>query len=142
MVATVAVVVVTHNLAQGVLVGVLLSALFFARNVGQYLGVESSLSPDGLHRTYVVTGQVFFTSTEKFVAAFDFGEALQRVTIDLTRAHFWDLTAVHSLDTVVLKFRREGAEVELLGLNEASATLIDRFAVHDRQGATDELLAH
>jgi SulP family sulfate permease len=142
MVATVAVVVVTHNLAQGVLVGVLLSALFFARNVGQYLGIDSSLSADGLHRTYVVAGQVFFTSTEKFLAAFDFGEALQRVTIDLNRAHFWDLTAVHSLDTVVLKFRREGAEVELLGLNEASATMIDRFAIHDKPGATDELLAH
>lgn len=142
MVATVAVVVVTHNLAQGVLVGVLLSALFFARNVGQYLRVDSSVTPDGLHRTYEVVGQVFFTSTEKFLAAFDFGEALQRVTIDLTRAHFWDLTAVNSLDKVVIKFRREGAEVELIGLNEASATLIDRFAVHDKPGAVDELLAH
>jgi SulP family sulfate permease len=142
MVATVAVVVVTHNLAQGVLVGVLLSALFFARNVGQYLRVDSSVTADGLHRTYEVVGQVFFTSTEKFLDAFDFGEALQRVTIDLTRAHFWDLTAVNSLDKVVIKFRRDGAEVELIGLNEASATLIDRFAVHDKPGAVEGLLAH
>jgi sulfate permease, SulP family len=142
MAATVVVVVLTHNLALGVLVGVLLSALFFARRVGLYLQIESTLSPDGLHRTYHVVGQVFSTSAEAFLAAFDFREALDRVTIDLTRAHFWDITAVGSLDKVVLKFRREGARVELLGLNEASSTMVDRFAVHDKPGALEALMAH
>lgn len=142
MVSTVLVVVFTHNLAQGVLVGVLLSALFFARRVGQFLRVQSHVSSDGLHRTYEVIGQVFFTSTESFLASFDFGEALDRVTIDLTHAHFWDITAVSSLDKAVLKFRREGADVDLVGLNEASATMVDRFAVHDKPDAIDQLLVH
>ena len=142
MVSTVLVVVFTHNLAQGVLVGVLLSALFFARRVGQFLRVQSHVSSDGLHRTYEVIGQVFFTSTESFLASFDFGEALDRVTIDLTHAHFWDITAVSSLDKAVLKFRREGADVDLVGLNEASATMVDRFAVHDKPDAVDQLLVH
>jgi SulP family sulfate permease len=142
MVSTVVVVVVTHNLAQGVLVGVLLSALFFARRVGRFLRVQSRLSDDGLHRTYEVIGQVFFTSTEAFLEGFDFGEALDRVTIDLTHAHFWDITAVSSLDKAVLKFRREGAQVEIVGLNEASATMVDRFAVHDKPDAIDQLMAH
>jgi SulP family sulfate permease len=142
MVATVVVVVFTHNLALGVLTGVLLSALFFARRVGHFLRIESHLSPDGLHRTYDVVGQVFFTSAEAFVDAFDFREALQRVTIDLTRAHFWDITAVSSLDKVVIKFRREGAAVDLVGLNEASATMVDRFAEYDKPGALEAVTAH
>jgi len=141
MASTVAVVVATHNLALGVMVGVLLSALFFARKVGRLLTVTSALSDDGQHRTYQVVGQVFFTSAEAFLASFDFKEALDRVTIDLTRAHFWDITAVSSLDKVVIKFRREGARVELLGLNEASATMVDRFGIHDKPDAADAILA-
>ncbi|WP_439510242.1 SulP family inorganic anion transporter [Marinimicrobium koreense] len=142
MVSTVAVVVATHNLALGVLVGVLLSALFFARKVGDILYIGSSLSDDGEHRTYHVVGQVFFTSAEQFIDGFDFKEAIEKVTIDLHRAHFWDITAISSLDKVVLKFRREGTDVELIGLNEASATLVDRFAVHDKPDAVERLMGH
>jgi sulfate permease, SulP family len=142
MIATVVVVVMTHNLALGVLLGVLLSALFFARKVGDILYIGSELSDDGLHRRYQVIGQVFFTSAEQFIGGFDFKEAVDKVTIDLSRAHFWDITAISSLDKVVIKFRREGAEVELLGLNEASATLVDRFAVHDKPDAVERLMGH
>ncbi|MDQ2075356.1 SulP family inorganic anion transporter [Marinimicrobium sp. ABcell2] len=142
MVSTVAVVVATHNLAYGVLVGVLLSALFFARKVGDILYVGSELSEDGEQRRYTVVGQVFFTSADQFIDAFDFKEAIDNVTIDLSRAHFWDITAVSSLDKVVLKFRREGTDVELVGLNEASATLVDRFAVHDKPDAVERLMGH
>ncbi|ROQ20550.1 SulP family sulfate permease [Marinimicrobium koreense] len=142
MVSTVVVVVATHNLALGVLVGVLLSALFFARKVGDILYIGSSLSDDGEHRTYHVVGQVFFTSAEQFIDGFDFKEAIEKVTIDLHRAHFWDITAISSLDKVVLKFRREGTDVELIGLNEASATLVDRFAVHDKPDAVERLMGH
>ena len=137
MVATVIVVVMTHDLAQGVLVGVLLSALFFARKVGDILYVGSCLSEDGSHRTYQIIGQVFFTSAEQFVSGFDFKEAIDNVTIDLHRAHFWDITAISALDKVVIKFRREGTDVEITGLNEASATLVDRFAVHDKPDAVE-----
>jgi SulP family sulfate permease len=142
MVTTVVVVVATHNLAIGVFIGVLLAAMFFANKVAQYKYVTSTLSEDGLTRTYKVVGQVFFASADKFVDFFDFKEAVDKVTIDLTQAHFWDITAVAALDKVVLKFRREGTAVEVIGLNEASATLVDRFAVHDKPGAVDNLMGH
>ncbi|HCR1702457.1 TPA: SulP family inorganic anion transporter [Pseudomonas aeruginosa] len=142
MVVTVVVVVATHNLAFGVLAGVLLAAMFFANKVGHYMAISSSLDESGEHRSYNVTGQVFFSSADKFVAAFDFKEALNKVTIDLNRAHFWDITAVAAMDKVVIKFRREGTEVEVLGLNEASATIVDRFGVHDKPDAIDQLMGH
>jgi SulP family sulfate permease len=140
MLATVAVTVGTHDLAQGVFVGVLLSGLFFAHKVGRVLRVDRSLSADGRVRTYTVVGQVFFGSSEAFNAAFDFKEVVDRVHIDVGPAHFWDITAVSALDKVVLKFKREGTEVEVIGLDAASATLVDRFAVHDKPGAVERLM--
>ena len=142
MVATVIVVVATHDLAKGVLVGVLLSALFFARKVGQVLHVGSASLDEGRTRRYTVTGQVFFASADAFVARFDFREVLEKVVIDVTHAHFWDLSAVGALDKVVLKFRREGTGVEILGLNQASATLVDRLGVHDKPGDVEHLMGH
>ncbi|GHC17999.1 SulP family inorganic anion transporter [Aidingimonas halophila] len=140
MLATVVVVVVTHNLAIGVFVGVLLAAMFFANKVGNILYIGSEEVDPGYHRTYRVVGQVFFASSERFSAAFDFKETVEKVTIDLSRAHFWDITAVQALDRVVIKFRREGTEVELVGLNEASATIVDRYAVHDDPAAVEKLM--
>ena len=142
MLATVIVVVATHNLALGVAVGVLLAALFFANKVAHYKYVSSSIDVAGTHRTYTVHGQVFFASADKFVDFFDFKEAIDRVTIDVCQAHFWDITSISALDKVVLKFRREGTEVDVVGLNEASATLVDRFAVHDKPDAVDRLMQH
>ncbi len=135
MLGTVVVTVMTHDLAKGVLTGVLLSALFFSRKVGQVLHVDSTASADGRERTYAVTGQVFFASASDFVARFDFREVLERVVIDVRDAHFWDLSAVGALDKVVLKFRREGSNVEIIGMNAASATIVDRLGVHDKPDA-------
>ncbi len=140
MLATVAVTVITHDLAKGVFVGVLLSGIFFAHKVGKVLRVDSSSSPDGRVRRYSVVGQVFFASSETFHAAFDFKEVVDQVCIDVSRAHFWDITAISALDKVVLKFKREGADVEVVGLNEASATLVDRFGVHDKPDAVEQLM--
>ena len=142
MLATVAVVVLTHNLAIGVLVGVLLSGIFFAWKIAQIFRVTSVLSEDGEARRYIVEGQVFFASAEDFLAAFDFKEALEKVTIDVSRAHIWDISSVAALDTIVLKFRREGADVAVIGLNEASETIVDRLAVHDKPGALERLMGH
>ena len=142
MLATVIVVVATHNLAIGVFVGVLLAAMFFANKVAHYKSVRSSLSEDGRTRTYTVVGQVFFASADKFVDAFDFKEAVDTVVIDLCQAHFWDLTSVAALDKALLKFRREGTTVKVVGLNEASATIVDRFGVHDQPDAADKLISH
>lgn len=142
MIATVVTVVATHNLAIGVLVGVLLSGLFFASKVAQIFRVTSTLSDDQKERTYVVEGQVFFASAERFMKSFDFREAVEKVHLDVSRSHIWDLTGVGALDTVVLKFRREGTEVELIGMNEASATLVDKLAIHDKPDAFDRLMSH
>jgi SulP family sulfate permease len=140
MLATVVMVVVTHDLARGVLVGVLLSGFFFAHKVGLVLYVASRSEDEGRARHYQVIGQVFFASADRFVASFDFKEVIDKVRIDVSRAHFWDITAVSALDKVVVKFRREGTDVDVIGLNEASATMIDRFAVHDKPDAVVQLM--
>ena len=142
MLATVAVTVYTHDLARGVLTGVLLSGFFFAHKIAQILLIEAQTEDDGETRSYAIYGQVFFASADRFVDAFDLDASPRRVRIDLTHAHFWDITAVNALDKVVLKFRRKGAEVEVLGLNEASATLVDRFGVHDKDIADGILMGH
>lgn len=142
MIATVVTVVYTHNLAIGVLVGVLLSGIFFAAKIAQLFRVTSTLSEDGRHRTYVVEGQLFYGSVEDFMTALDFREAVERVTIDVSRAHIWDISSVQALDMAVLKFRRDGAEVEIAGMNKATETIVDRLAVHDKPGALDKLMAH
>lgn len=142
MLATVVVVVVTHNLALGVLTGVLFSGIFFAWKIAQIFRVTSSLSDDETTRTYVVEGQLFFASSDAFTASFDFREALERVVIDVSRAHIWDISSVQALDMAVLKFRREGAEVELVGLNAASETIVDKLGTFDQPDALDRLSEH
>ena len=142
MLATVVVVVITHDLARGVLVGVLLSGFFFAHKVGQVLHVSSRTEDEGRTRAYTIAGQVFFASAERFINAFDYKEVIDTVRIDVSRAHFWDITAISALDRVVIKFRREATAVEVIGIDEASATLVDRFAVHDKDSAADMLAGH
>ena len=142
MIATVAATVFTHNLAIGVLTGVLLSGIFFAWKIAQIFRITSEVSADGTTRTYRVEGQLFFASVDEFNASFDFKEALDNVIIDVSNAHIWDISSVSALDMVVLKFRREGAEVEIIGLNEASETIVDKLAIHDKPGALDNLLEH
>ncbi len=140
MIVTVVVVVWSHNLALGVFVGVLLASLFFANKISHFMYVDSELDEENNTRTYHVVGQVFFNSADKFTAAFNFKEALDKVVIDLHRAHFWDISSVTALDKVVLKFRREGAEVQLIGLNEASSTIIDRFGIHDKPEEIEKIM--
>jgi len=136
MLVTVAVVVWTHDLAQGVLAGVLLSGVFFASKVRRLFNVESEISIDGKTKTYLVQGQIFFASAERFADAFDFKQVVDRVVIDVSAAHFWDISGVGALDKVVVKLRREGAEVVVVGLNQDSADLVGRFAIHDKPGAS------
>lgn len=142
MVATVATTVATHNLAMGVLVGVLLSTIFFARKVSQLSSVSSVLEEGGTARRYWVKGQLFFVSTQAFVESFDTQEDLERVTIDLAEAHVWDGSAIAALDKIVMKFMRRGIEIDLAGQNEASAALIARLAEHDKPGALERVPAH
>ena len=138
MIATVAVVVATHNLALGVLVGVLLATLFFANKIGRFMVVKTE--GDDAHRHYRVVGQVFFASSEQFIESFDFKEAVETVCIDLSQAHFWDITAVGALDKVVIKFRREGAKVDIVGMNAATETVVDKFGVHNDPKEVEKLM--
>jgi SulP family sulfate permease len=140
MVSTVVVVVWTHNLAYGVLVGVLLASLFFANKISHFMYVESVFDEATNTRTYRVVGQIFFNSADKFYETFDFKEVVDTVIIDLTRAHFWDVSAVYALDKAVIKFRREGAKVTLVGQNEATKTIIDRFGAHDKPEEIEKIM--
>jgi len=135
MLVTVLVTVLSHNLAYGVGAGVLLSALFFAYKVSGQLDISSAFEVDKKERTYHIRGQLFFVSASTFGDAFDFREVLEKVTIDVSQAHFWDLSSINALDRVMLKFRREGTEVELYGMNEASQTLVLEVAKFDKPDA-------
>lgn len=145
MLSTVIVVVATHNLAIGVFVGVLLASLFFANKIGRFMVVRQEVvaaEQTGASRTYKVVGQVFFASSDSFIASFDFKEVLDSVTIDLTQAHFWDITAVAALDKVVIRFRREGTAVQLLGMNEATQTVVGKFSEFDKPSEGDKIGSH
>ena len=126
MLATVAVTVATSDLAAGVVVGVLLSGVFFAFKVMRLMAVTSSYDAATDTRTYRVTGQVFFASADMFADGFDLRDTARCVRIDLSGAHFWDVTAVGALQAVTTRMRRHGILTEVIGLNEASATLVDR----------------
>lgn len=140
MVATVIVVVWTHNLAFGVFTGILIGSLFMAQRLSQFLLVESDYDEASDTRTYQIIGQVFFNSSDKFIGFFDFKEAVDKIVIDVHRAHFWDITGVAALDKVVIKLRREGTDVSIIGLNEASETLLDKFAVHDKPEDVEKMM--
>ncbi|MFW8566837.1 SulP family inorganic anion transporter [Orrella sp. 11846] len=137
MLVTVVVVVWTQDLAKGVLAGVILSGLFFAHKVKRVFTVHSQLSDDGKTRTYFYSGQVFFASAEHFAESIDFKEVLDKVVIDVSDAYFWDISAVGVLDDAIIKLRREGATVEIVGLNKESAALVGRFATHDQLSASN-----
>jgi len=142
MLTTVVVVVATRDLSLGVLAGVLLSGIFFAGKVQRMFAVERQETPDGRQATYRVTGQIFFASVERFTRAFQVEGAPRRIVIDVTDAHFWDISSVGALDKVVARLRRDGSVLEVIGYNRASAALIDRFAQHDKTGVEMGLAPH
>jgi SulP family sulfate permease len=124
MIVTVAVVVVTHNLAYGVAAGVLLSAVFFVRHVSHLVRVTSVVDPDNVERLYAVTGELFFASTNDLVHSFDYDAVkVRRVEIDLSDARIWDTSAVGALDAVVEKFAERGIDAHLVGLNRHAEKL-------------------
>jgi len=129
MVSTVAVVVTTHNLAIGVVVGVLVAMVLFARRVAHLTEVTDIALDEDTH-VYVVTGALFFASSNDLVTQFDYAGAPANVIIDLTDAHVWDASTVAALDAITTKFRAKGKGVEIIGLNTASAAMHDRLSGH------------
>lgn len=127
MAATVGIVVLTHNLAYGVVAGVVLSAVFFARHVSGVVKVTSVLDPENVERLYAVSGELFFASTNDLVHAFHYDAVkVSRVEIDLSGARIWDTSAVAALDAVVAKFADRGIEAQLVGLNRHAESLHNR----------------
>jgi len=139
MLATVIVVVATGDLSMGVLTGVVLSGVFFAAKVARLLGIVTQRGEN--ETTYIVAGQVFFASSNSLIDAFDYQDVPKHVTIDVSGAHFWDITAIGALDDIVHKLRRHGAEVKIVGMNEASATMVERFGTHHKPSA-QHTMAH
>ena len=130
MLVTVIITIATHNLAAGVVAGVLLSGVFFTFKVANMLQVRGSLDEAGDLYTWTVSGQVFFASADALIEAFDVRAAAgRRARIDVSGAHFWDITAVGALDKVMERLRQHGCRVELKGLDDASQRLIERIRV-------------
>ncbi|MEO1447078.1 MAG: SulP family inorganic anion transporter [Cyanobacteria bacterium J06635_11] len=131
MLTTMFMIIFTRNFALGVGIGIVLSTVFFSRKVAKLIFVDKVLNEEGAHRLYKVAGQIFFVSRDEFASTFNYAEPVDRVTIDLSNAHLWDQGAVEVLDKAVQKFRRKGIDVTVVGMNEASATLLNRLATED-----------
>jgi SulP family sulfate permease len=121
MLTTVAVVVVTENLAIGVIVGVILACVLFARRVAHLAAVTSELDPSGTTRTYKVYGELFFASSNDLVYQFDYAHDPANIVIDLSDTHVWDASSVAALDAITYKYARRGKSVTVRGLNASSA---------------------
>ena len=142
MLTTVVVVVATHDLSLGVLAGVLLSGIFFAGKVQRMFVVEREETEDGTCATYRVAGEIFFASVTRFTRAFQAEDKARHIVIDVTGAHFWDISGVGALDRIIARLRRDGRAVEVVGYNRASADIVDRFALHDKTGVEMGLAPH
>lgn len=130
MVSTVAVVVATHNLAIGVVVGVLVAMVLFARRVAHLTVVEDVAELDEDTHVYAVRGELFFATSNDLYTQFDYVGAPKNVIIDLTDAHVWDASTVAALDAIQTKFESKGKHVEIIGLNEPSASMHGRLSGH------------
>ena len=130
MVATVVSTIVTHNLAIGVITGVVTATVLFARRVAHLVTMTREVSQDGTHVAYEVHGELFFASSNDLVYQFDYAHDPDWVVIDLTGAHLWDASTVAALDAVVFKYEKRGKTVDILGVNEYSAALQARLQGH------------
>nr|WP_234985791.1 SulP family inorganic anion transporter [Demequina sp. NBRC 110051] len=129
MIATVAVTVWTHNLAYGVLVGVVTAMVLFARRVAHLTTVTRlDASDDDDERVYAVSGELFFASSNDLVYQFDYSGDPSRIVIDMSGAHVWDASTVATLDAVRTKYEARGKSVEIVGLNEDSAARHGRLS--------------
>jgi SulP family sulfate permease len=134
MVATVTAVVITHNLAIGVIIGVIVAMVAFARRVAHFVTVERTVSDvsteAGLTATarYTVTGELFFASSNDLTTQFEYTDDPDHVLIDMTAARVWDASTVAALDAITVKYESRGKSVELVGMNAASTTMHQRLA--------------
>ncbi len=130
MVATVVVTVLTHNLAIGVVVGVLVAMTLFARRVAHLTKTDRELTEDAdgnVTAVYTVTGELFFASSNDLYTQFDYASDPEHIVIDLSQSHIWDASTVASLDAITTKYERKGKAVRIVGLNDTSADRHERL---------------
>lgn len=141
MVATVVMVVWTHDLSIGVLTGVLLSGIFFAYKVRQLVTIKEYIEDKTHH--YIFGGQIFFGSVDMMYEAMEFNEEnIDKVVIDIHDAHFWDISATGILDKIAERLKNEGKQVEIIGMNEASATLVEKYSDHEKPFKSLGVIGH
>ncbi|GAA4721893.1 SulP family inorganic anion transporter [Brevibacillus fulvus] len=126
MIVTVAVVVATDNLAIGVILGVILSALRFGWKMAKLK--TSTREEDGV-KIYTVSGQLFFGSASHFLECFDYPADPEQVIIDFAHSHIWDHSAVTAIEKVVEKYKEQAKTVSIAGLNEESKALLNRVGL-------------
>ncbi|MEN2768948.1 SulP family inorganic anion transporter [Ornithinibacillus xuwenensis] len=141
MFATVVTVFFTHDLSKGVLVGIILSAVFFASKISK-VKIVSLADNDAKKKVYRVSGQLFFASVTDFVESFDYKENVEEIKLDLTNAHIWDDSGVGAIDKVVQKYHQNGTKVEVVGLNDESTKLVDKLANYKKPGGLDKVAGH
>lgn len=141
MIVTVITVVATDNLSIGVVIGVLLSAIFFASKISK-VDIKTLSVKGSYKKVYQVSGQLFFASVTDFVNHFDFKEAIKEIDLDFTHAHLWDDSAIGALDKVVIKYQQNGVKVNLKGLNTDSTRLLDKLAVHKMPDRLESVSNH
>nr|WP_265523049.1 SulP family inorganic anion transporter [Oerskovia sp. JB1-3-2] len=129
MLATVVVTVWTHNLAYGVMVGVLVAMVLFAQRVAHFTTVTRlDASDEDDQRVYAVEGELFFASSNDLVYQFDYSGDPKNIVIDMTNAHIWDASTVATLDAITRKYESRGKSVTILGMNADSAARHGRLA--------------
>jgi len=141
MVVTVITVIMTHDLSKGVLVGIILSAIFFAAKISK-VKITALSSGQSDKKIYRVTGQLFFASVTDFLESFDYKEDVKEVDLDLTNAHLWDDSAVGAIDKIVLKYHQNGVKVNLIGVNTESNKLLEKISVHNKPGGLSKVTNH
>jgi len=141
MVVTVVTVLLTHDLSKGVLVGIILSAIFFASKISK-VKITSLASGQSSKKIYRVSGQLFFASVSEFVESFDYRENVKEIDLDLTNAHLWDDSAVGAIDKVIIKYQQNGVKVNLIGVNTESNKLMEKISVHNKPGGLTKVANH
>ena len=129
MVSTVIVVLLTHNLAYGVIVGIIISALVFASKTSE---IDIQKKIQNTSAKFEVKGPLFFASTTTFIESFDYNEDITNVEIDFTHAKICDESAVAAIDKVVIKYKNHGVVINLVGLSKSCLELLDKVATHDK----------
>ncbi len=127
MPVTMAIALWTHDLAQGVLVGVIMSTLIFAWKATQITAVKS-IDASGA-KQYTISGQLFFGSISNFMELFNYVDDPEKVVIDFHHAHVWDHAAVTAISKVVERYRKLDKYVVMVGLNQESQSFMRQVGV-------------